>query len=58
MEKLCEKAALNTPINVGVLRIGQIVGDTEKSVLSFSNVFDNSTDCFAAAFGTKRRHGL
>lgn len=30
VEKLCERAAKETPVNVGVLRIGQLVGDTEK----------------------------
>jgi thioester reductase-like protein len=28
VEKLCERAALETPLRVGVLRIGQMVGDT------------------------------
>lgn len=30
VEKLCQLAAETTPIKVGVLRIGQLVGDTEK----------------------------
>jgi thioester reductase-like protein len=30
VEKVCQLAAERTPISVGVLRIGQIVGDTEK----------------------------
>ena len=30
VEKVCQRAAKDTPINVGVLRIGQLVGDTEK----------------------------
>lgn len=34
VEKLCERAAQRTPINIGVLRIGQLVGDTNKYVTS------------------------
>lgn len=30
VEKLCERAAKETPVKVGVLRIGQLVGDTER----------------------------
>lgn len=32
VEKLCERAALSNKANVGVLRIGQLVGDTENGV--------------------------
>lgn len=32
MEKVCQRVAQHTLINVGVLRIGQLVGDTEKCV--------------------------
>lgn len=31
-EKLCERAAQDTPVHVGVLRIGQLVGDTANGV--------------------------
>ncbi|PCH34315.1 L-aminoadipate-semialdehyde dehydrogenase [Wolfiporia cocos MD-104 SS10] len=51
VEKLCERAAKETPVHVGVLRIGQLVGDTQNGVW-------NETEAWPLIFKSAKATGV
>ncbi|KZT08698.1 L-aminoadipate-semialdehyde dehydrogenase [Laetiporus sulphureus 93-53] len=51
VEKLCERAAQDTSISIGVLRIGQLVGDTENGVW-------NETEAWPLMFKSAKATGV
>lgn len=56
-EKLCERVAQSTSINVGVLRIGQLVGDTVKCGYTLLSLVEGINN-HAVVFGTRLKLGL